>query len=657
MVTQLLQEQPPPRPCIRLLPVFHEMYPTMKFERRSLASLLGVLCLGSLFPVTTAFASTCTANQDPVTSVCTDLVWSSGDINIRYNVNSAYSNAVRVSGNAGTLTNHGQIYSTYIGGSEWSGAAVSVALGNVTAVMNYELIQSTRSSAIGVRSGYTLSTFYNSRIVEGYTNGVYNAGTISSLTNEAGTIFGDNNNGVRNDNTGTIGTLTNNGAIFGNVGGYGVLNNGSIITLNNAQGGNGATPSTTALTMYGTLPQTYNIIISSSTHYGQLVTSSSTGSMNFGISSLSTTGSSIVGTFPAVLNGVTNTALGISGVSLTNATSNGYTYNLVETGVATNIWDLTVLSAPVSGPTLADTQSALQQSAAALRNVFNQQTSVIHNSLGYDCTALSDSGVCVSGGGRLATRNSITGEQLSTLLVGAFQVTNNIRVGGFIDQNASSPNINGITIGQAPMYGIFGVWNHNPDRSGYEVRLSGSWSNQSITQTRNVVGTSEAGTGSSSLNSQALSGVVSYAMAVPDSSWIANPYAGIRKTRITRGAYTESNAVTSPLTYSDLTQDIITALMGVRMNKRYGNDLFVTASIGIEQNVGSNIDTLNASGVTGLTATDFSANYARTRPVASVGASYAIGKNQRISLNAMYRKEAFQSSGSTVGILMYQMGL
>jgi hypothetical protein len=42
---------------------------------------------------------------------------------------------------------------------------------------------------------------------------------------------------------------------------------------------------------------------------------------------------------------------------------------------------------------------------------------------------------------------------------------------------------------------------------------------------------------------------------------------------------------------------------------------------------------------------------------ASAGASYAIDKNQRISLSAMYRKEAFQASGSTTALLMYQVGL
>ena len=284
------------------------------------------------------------------------------------------------------------------------------------------------------------------------------------------------------------------------------------------------------------------------------------------------------------------------------------------------------------------------------------QTAIANNSLSYDCVVFAANNVCVSGGGRFATPNSITGEQMSTLLVAAYKAKPSLRVGAFIDQNVSTPNVTGISMDKAPMYGVFGVWNQNADLMGLEARLSSSWSKQNITQTRSVMGTSEAGVGTASLNTQAVSAVVSYAIPVT-STWIASPYAGIRKTKVSRAGYTETSAVTTPLTYGDLNQDITTALAGVRMSKKYGDDLHVMASAGVEQNIGSNISTLDATGVTGLTATDFSTNYAKTRPVASVGVSYAVAKDQRISLSAMYRKEAFQSSGSTTGLLMYQVGL
>jgi uncharacterized protein YhjY with autotransporter beta-barrel domain len=589
--------------------------------------------------------------------------------------------------NSGTILGPGAYSSVYVGNPSGGriGTLNNNRTGSITNIYYPVLVDYSASSIgtinnqgsitggeTGIENFGTITTINNSGTISqtvartqwgGAIDNSYAIGTISNAS--TGVISGVTagiNNGSLYYSTVSIQTITNLGTITASgVGSYGINNYGSstIGTLNNAQGGNSSTASTTALTMSGQLPQNYNIIITSATHYGQLVAYSSTGTMAFGVSSLSATGSSVQGTYLTVLNGVTNTALGTSGTSITG-TSNGYTYTLTETGVATNIWDLLISSAPApapSGPSAADTQDSLVQSASALRSVFNYQTALVNNSLNYDCTVFSANGVCVSGGGRFAMTNNITGEQMSTLLVGSYKAKPNMRIGAFIDQNATTPNATGITVDKSPMYGVFGVWNQNTDLSGYEVRLSSSWSEQNITQTRNVVGTSEAGVGTAGLKSQALSGVVSYAMALPETSWIAAPYAGVRKTKVSRGGYTETSAVTTPLTYGDLNQDITTALAGVRMSKKYGNDLYVTASAGVEQNIGSNISTLDASGVTGLTATDFSANYAKTRPVASVGMSYAVAKDQRISFSAMYRKEAFQSAGSTTGLLMYQVGL
>lgn len=448
-------------------------------------------------------------------------------------------------------------------------------------------------------------------------------------------------------NGGTITQLDNYGTLKSTGTGsysYGIYNYATLTTLNNGQG---AGNNNGALTYKGTLPTNYIIIITSASNYGKLAVTSGTGSTVFGISSLSTRGTGVLGSYTSVITGLTSTQLGITGTTYTG-TSNGYGYTIAQ-GASVTTWDLSVTSAPPNGPSAADTQDALKQSADALRGVFNQQTAIINNSLNYDCAVFAENGVCISGGGRFATSNSITGEQMSTLLVAAYKATPDMRVGAFIDQNVSTPNVTGISMDQAPMYGVFGVWNEQVDLLGLEARVASSWNKQNITQTRSVVGASEGGVGAASLNTQALSGVLSYAMQVPDTRWVGSPYAGIRKTKVTRGGYAETSEVTTPLTYSDLNQDITTVLAGVRMRKKYGEELLVTASVGVEQNIGSNISTLDATGVTGLTATDFTANYAKTRPVASVGASYVIDKNQRISLSAMYRKEAFQSSSSTTG--------
>ncbi len=176
--------------------------------------------------------------------------------------------------------------------------------------------------------------------------------TISSLTN-GGVInvllSGMNSYAYGINNAGTVDSLTNTGSIeatatgMGTFVAYGVRNTGLISTFNNAQGGNGTSPSTRALTYNGNLPTNYNIIINSSNHYGQLAVSSGTGTTTFGISSLSTTNSSILNsTLDSVLSGVASSLL-----LNTSGTSNGYTFVLTETASGSGIWNLLITACSV----------------------------------------------------------------------------------------------------------------------------------------------------------------------------------------------------------------------------------------------------------------------------------------------------------------------
>lgn len=615
---------------------------------RSAAVIFSMTLISSACYAVTCSALGTAGNTQIIDSSCngSNKYWTSGNLDITSTgtlIESAGGHGLVVNSNVtvGDLTNAGQILTIT---SNRSGIATGAG-SSISSIVN---------AATGV-IGDTSGRF-----------GISGTGTIQSITNFgaiAGAFYGIQNATI--STTATIGTLTNVGTITGSY--YSIYNNqGVITTINNLQG---STSSALSMNPVGSAPLNYNVIINSTSSYGQIALPNSGGVLNvpqgssMAFNIYGNTGTTLVSGVNAatvsafrylnVLTGISS----LTSITGTTGTYSGYNYSLVADATAANSWDLLLTSPVPAGPSAADTQDSLTQAASALRSVFNQQTAVVNNSLNYDCTVFAENGLCVSGGGRVATTNSITGERASTLLVAAYKALNNMRVGAYIDQNVPANNVTGISMDKSPMYGLFGVWNQRQDAMGYEVRLATGYSNQNITQTRNVVGTSEAGVGTASLTTQATSAVVSYAMPVTDSTWIASPYVGIRKTKVTRGGYTETSAVTAPLTYSDLNQDITTALAGVRTNKKLGDNFYVMGSVGIEQNVGSSISTLDATGVTGLTATDFSANYAKTRPVASVGASYAIAKDQRISLSAMYRKEAFHSSGSTTGMVMYQVGL
>jgi uncharacterized protein with beta-barrel porin domain len=268
-----------------------------------------------------------------------------------------------------------------------SGASINTTIGagidnmgTITTLNNSGTI-STRGD--GIENGGTITTLNNSGTITTLNNyGIYNSGTITTLNNSntgtisgyfgisnsnAGTIIELNNSGtvvsgnVGINNLGTITTLNNTDTISG--GSEGILNGATITTLNNTGTISGGISNTgtirtlnnqqgkllnNPLTLTGYLPTNYNIIIASAANYGQLLASSLTGGTQttFGVSSLSTTSSSILNTtLTSVLSGISSNAL--TALGSLSGTSNGYTFVLSETASGSGIWNLLITACSV----------------------------------------------------------------------------------------------------------------------------------------------------------------------------------------------------------------------------------------------------------------------------------------------------------------------
>ena len=465
---------------------------------------------------------------------------------------------------------------------------------------------------------------------------VYNAGIITSFLN-IGTIAGG-----QFVNVGTIGTLTNTGSIIGYVG-RDIYNLGAIGVFNNLQGA-----SSSALAYTGALPTNYNIIINRSSSYGQLSGTSVTGSTAFGIYAGSVVTSKL---YTGVLQGLTTSNVGAT----RTGTYSGLSWSLgLESGSA-SIWDLTF-----TGGSTAGTQSSLAASASALQGAYTLQNTVLVNGFTYDCPLFDTNGVCISAGGRNTTVSANSINNTSGLLIGAYRVNGNIRVGAYVDQNLSSNTVNSIAKldNSTPALGLFGVWSEKMDGTGAEVKVSAGYGQKNTTVTRQVVGTSEAGSGSSNLMSQGAQAIGKYGFAVMDKT-IVSPYVGIRYTQNNMGGYTEgtSSAVTAPLTYSALNTNATTTLAGVGASYKVIPTVTALASAGVETDLSTSNGSYSATGVTGLTPINFNPSPVRTRPTAMLGAYYDIEKNQRLGLNAIYRQEAYQAVSSTTVMATYTVGL
>ncbi len=577
-------------------------------------------------------------------------------------------------GNGGAA---GSFISYYAGLGGLSGAGVNNLDSTITTLNNNGSI----TGGNGGAEGYGTVT-YNGPGAGGHgiNNGDYS--TITTLNNKgsitggnggrrhvSGTQGGDGGAGVNNGYNGTITTLNNIGSITGGAGtgadndGFGISNFGSIVTLDNAQGGDSLTPATTALTYTGNLPTNYNIIINSQSSYGQLFGASVTGSMNFGISNLSVASNTIYNgiRLTSILKGFDPvTITGYNGSPLlVSSLDNRYSGNLVYEGGG--IWDLDILSAPIAGPSATDTQASLQSLAPKLRGAFSRQAIATNfaNMNTYDCSLFDAKGVCVSVGGQQTYVDNPSSNMTSTVVVAGYKVSPNIRIGGFLNQNINNNTVSGVHISNAnPMMGLFAVWNQKEDRLGYQVKIANAYQDKDVTTTRDVIDSAEAGIGRTNLNTQSYVGELSYAFLANEEKTLVRPYAALRYTRIKQDGYTEqtSAGVTAPLTYAGLADRSTTALVGVKLNHKLAEKVNLTGSIGIEQDLHHQVDNLTATGLAGLTSENFNDSIKRTRPVASIGAYYMPVKNQRISADIYYQQMPFQSTGSATAYVNYTIG-
>lgn len=331
-------------------------------------------------------------------------------------------------------------------------------------------------------------------------------------------------------------------------------------------------------------------------------------------------------------------------------------------GGITWVWALVSVAAPPapSGPSTSDTQASLQNTAASLGNIYTLQNAVIANSFAYDCNVFGENDVCVSAGGRNTAVSAANGlNNTSALLIAGYRLNPQYRIGAYADQNFSVNNAGStVNLGNnTPLIGIFGAWNENLDGTGTEVKVSAAYGQKNTTITRAVVGTSEAGSGGSQLNSQGAQVAAKYGFAVADNT-IVSPYAGVRYTQNNMGGYTEasSSAVTAPLTYSALNTNATTLLAGVGATYKGIPQTTLVASAGVESDTNTNNGSLSATGVTGLTPVNFNANPVKTRATASLGAYYDVERNQRVGITGIYRQEAYQATATTTVMATYTVG-
>jgi len=616
------------------------------FFRSSLVVSVFFICFTNMNPVLAAACSANTSTTADCVGPLTISTTTEGTISNAYVITSTGSHGVyQTAFNLGGFTNTGTITSA-ASTSGFMGSSAGYMLGagsvgnTISTLTNSGLISGTSAGSEDV-FGIYIGSQWNANNGNSYTSyatitTLNNNGSISGVGSSSGNAYGIYNEGI-------ITTLTNSGSITGTStsgSAFGIVNRGTIGILNNSQ---------TNLPYYGVLPTNYNTIITSASNYGQLAVTSGTGSTTFGIYAGATITTKL---YTGVLQGLTTSNVGAT----RTGSYSGLSYTLALQSGSSTIWDLIF-----TGGSTADTNQSLVNTASALQGTYTLQNSVIAKSFSYDCNVFGENNVCVSAGGRNTAVSAANGlNNSSALLIAAYRPHPNYRIGAYADQNLSVSNPSGtVNLGNnTPLIGLFGAWNERQDGTGTEVKVSAAYGQKNATVTRAVVGTSEAGSGSSNLISQGAQVTAKYGFAVIDKV-IVSPYVGMRYTQNNMGGYTEgtSSTVTAPLTYSALNTNATTALAGAGATYHVVPQAMLFASVGVEADTNTSNGTYSATGVSGLTPINFNANPVRTRPTATLGVYYEIAKNQRLGITGIYRQEAYQAVSTTTVMATYTVGL
>ncbi|MEI6183830.1 MAG: autotransporter domain-containing protein, partial [Polynucleobacter sp.] len=573
-------------------------------------------------------------------------------------------------------------------------------------------------SAIQVGSGTLAGTISgsinNSGQIIGALSGIQvaNNGVIIGQISNSGTITGTNAFNLAN--TASPFVINNTGVINGNV----ILGNNTLNLngLSNIVNGSISGGTSSAVNLSGSLASSGDIDVGSFniqsggnltlanpitvSGTGRLLSNAGTLTIAAGVTQTLTGNYSQSGTYALGVN--SPISYGILNVSGNTSFSGGYGFTLLpsSTLVANNLYQGILRSGAISGfsnqtytqtlggtsyrysilqnatnagwldlcygncfpASTADTQQSIVNTASALQPIYTLQNTVLTNSFSYDCALFGANGVCVSAGGRNTALQAANGlNNTSGLLIASYRVDkNNSRIGAYADQNLSVKNAGStVTLGNStPLVGLFGVWSQHPDGIGAEVKVSAAYGQKNTTITRQVVGDSEPGSGSSTLNSQGAQLTAKYGFGVTENTMVS-PYLGMRYTQNNMGGYTEgaSSTVTAPLTYSALNTNATTALAGLGARHLLNAKTILFASAGVESDTNTSNGTYYATGITGLTPVNFNANPVKTRPTASIGATYLVEKNQQIGLSGIYRQEPYQGVSTTSVFLTYTIGL
>lgn len=312
---------------------------------------------------------------------------------------------------------------------------------------------------------------------------------------------------------------------------------------------------------------------------------------------------------------------------------------------------------------IQNTQTTVAASASDTRSYMdltNSNQSVMET---YDCSTFGENKVCLSIGGQYGKAEDEF-EQFSGFIATGYKITDTVRLGVFIDHGELSDNPSGFKeIDANPSIGSFVGYSQFDDGTGIQAKVTGSYNKNQIQITRSTMAYTEKGVGNSHIKSNMLSANLGYGFRINDKT-ILTPFLGMRRTKVAREAYTETNDndVSFPIAYNQYSQRLTTSRFGGKINYLINNKLNINFSAAIEKDIESNFDSFSYyipyHGSSNNTYTLADSTKYDCRGFGQLGIVYSLPYNQKIASDIIVQGQVNNKSDPSVNLLIsYRLGL
>ena len=239
--------------------------------------------------------------------------------------------------------------------------------------------------------------------------------------------------------------------------------------------------------------------------------------------------------------------------------------------------------------------------------------------------------------------------------VGGYKLSDSLRVAGFYHHNLSHKTPESFKLSdKTPLLGGLIIWNANPNKLGYQLKLANAHQQKNATLTREVVGSSEEGKGQTVIEAESYVAELQYGYQFSTDT-VMHPYFAARSAVIKQDAYTETG-LSSPLSFNEIKDKSTTVLLGLKFNTRLSHNLSLKGSLGVEHDIEHSIDKLAPTGISGLSTVSLTDSFDKTRPVVSLGFDYALKPNHRLSGILQYQELPYESKTESNAYLYYTIG-